>query len=256
MKQQTQQIKPQRIKYDEIVDQGTHVTGIARLDNPAGPGAFEFRVSGQETEVVRYGEEAVIQQLELHVLEGDEHEGLLEEGRMSALELRRAYWRDWLKARCEALRGLIDAADLELLADKREWSVRLCLELLTFDKPIYADEPEPDLTTDRLCEIEPVDLAEEIKYRLLYRIDPTVPKGQRDIYVPVDANLAQAWARVDAISGDPDVYLYRGGLLKDFSVSSGATDEVSASGGSGLWRLHVYGFTAAEYRLSGDWILS
>jgi hypothetical protein len=246
---------PRYIEYDEIVDKGTHVTGIAHLDNPAGPGTFEFRVSGQRAEVERFGEEAVIQQLELRVLEGEGQEHLLEEGQVAALELRRAYWQEWLQARCEALRDLVDAAELDLLADPRELSVRMCLELLTLEKSSRLEDPVPDLTgQDRLCEIELTGLDEGVKGHLVLRIDPTVQQGQLDVYAPVNANVSQAWGSVTAISGDPDLYLYRNGALRDASVSSGATDAVSSSGGAGLWWLYVRGYTTAQYVLAGDWI--
>lgn len=254
MKTQVSELKPQRISYDEIVQEEGYVTGIAHFENQDGPGGFRFRVSGQEAAVLMYAEEAVVQKLALHVLDEEQLWEQLAERRASALELRRAYWHDWLEQRCEALHGLVDVADLALLADNREWSVRLCLELLTFRKPLYLEEPAFDPTQDRLIRVEPLDIGADVKYRLEWLIHPTVKAGKCDIYQPVDAGISEAWARVSSTVGDADLYLYRGGVLKDSSTSSGVLDEVSASGGKGLWRLYVYGYTDAQYTQPADWI--
>ncbi len=254
MKAYGSEVKPWRISYDEIVQEEGYVTGIAYFENQDGPGGFRFRVSGQEAAVLTYAQEAVIHKLALYVLDEDQLRAQLAERHASALEQRRAYWHDWLKQRCEALHGLIDAADLALLANTREWSVRLCLELLTFNKPIYLEEPPFDPTQDRLIRIEPLDIGADAKYRLEYLIHPTVKAGKKDIYEPLDASISEAWARITSTGGDADLYLYRGGVLKDSSTSAGADDEVSASGGKGSWRLHVRGYTDAEYTHPGDWI--
>ncbi|MEJ2211066.1 MAG: hypothetical protein P8129_18785, partial [Anaerolineae bacterium] len=127
------------------------------------------------------------------------------------------------------------------------------------DKPlVFPEHREPDLTRDRLCEIRPTGLddgvEDEFEFVMHFQVHPGVSQGRRDIYVS-SRNSTGVSANLTCVSGDPDLYLARGGDPIDSSTRGTGSDEsVSGSWGSGKWRVHVYGYTTAQYQLSAGWV--
>jgi len=240
---------PQSIVYDHIEEYADHVAGIAYFNIPAF-GRLQLSVQGQLADVRRYARTATLQRLDVRVL------GQEESAQVAMSD--RAYWHRWLQRRCEALHKLIDEAGLEELADGQEWTARL-REALTSEEFGLVAEQEIDLAVDRLCEFQLLDLdelAEVAGCELLLdvAVDETGDReGQdpTDVYKPVNPNAAGVSAR---ITGAPDLFLFRGGLPRD--EDAGPSGAVSASGGSGLWRLHVVGTAPLVYTLSGSWIFA
>ncbi|MBN1137769.1 MAG: hypothetical protein JXM73_14370 [Anaerolineae bacterium] len=244
-----QAMGPQPIIYDYIKEYADHASGIAHFDTPA-LGRLQLSVQGQLAGVERYAKTAILQRLDVRVL------GQEESAQLALSD--RAYWHGWLQSRCKALHDLIDKASLEELADGLQWAARLH-EALTSEEFGLVAESEIDLAVDRLCEFQFLDLDERPEvagYELF--LDVAVDEtGERegedptDVYRPVSPSATGVSA---GIIGAPDLFLFRGGLRRD--EDAGPNGTVSATGGAGLWSLHVVGVAPLVYTLSGSWIFT
>lgn len=257
IKKQAQTGRP--IEYEEVIDKEDYVTGIARFDNPGYPGHFEMRVSGWAEDVERYSREANVMQMEAQPMGAAEIEEEMAGQRQGMLAGRRAELLDLMEAHCRRMQADLAHANPEMMMDAEALRRRMLADFQLLQKLEAGPEIEEGFNpeTDRLIEVELVEFGDEYaNWRVKLVLDPPfVPEGKKDIYAPVNANVDSTWGQVQAISGDPDLYLYRGGQKRDASVSSGASDAVSGSGGNGAWRLHVRGFTDATYDLFGDWVI-
>ena len=248
-------LAPVKIQFDTIIDHGSYVTGLATYVNPAGV-AFQIKVHGQLEPVTRFGEEAVIQRLEV-LPDSPLNEQLMASHEEAVLAFQRLQWHE----RVHNLLNLVDNADLDLLLDTERllasWQGEPKPGLLTPaaqpDSPtlFQGDEEIPEKEEDLIIEIE-APAADELSASPIYlKIDPTVPQGFSHIYVLIGA--ASAWARTTAQAGDPDLYLYQDGALRAYSQSNGPSDQVYAAGAAAQWRLNVFGCTTATYTLEGYW---
>ena len=238
-----------RIQYTEVIDRPDgSVTGIARLTAPANPDLrFEMHVNGSGPAVRAYSEEAAVLKFEFTPLAESARQAH-EDLRARVFDFHRQLWYE----RLDALRVRIGDADAELLQDPgRVWK-----QAMERDKRWELEDATFDPKRDRRIEIGPTGSFEKGLYRLSFAVDPSVPQGASDIYVPFIGDSETVWGEVRALAGDPDLYLYRGGTVRASSTSSGGSDEVYGSGGSGQWSLRVYGYTNATYQLSGDWVVA
>ena len=220
MKQSDVPSEPVPVRYDEIREyrERGYIVGIMHLYDTSGNGRpFEFRVTGTEKDVLDFASEAVIHQLELHLL--DEEEDPVYQLVEQVMEQRRAAWEALAEEQRAAIDQLIGGRDVDLAADVQRSGTRPGLGLLLSDKPLYYPPVfEPEMGQERLCEITPLDLDSDVEYYLQFRIHPTVSAGRRDIYAPT-ANSTDAGASLTC-THDADLYLTRGGVVRDESLNA------------------------------------
>lgn len=214
---------PTKIVYDEIINEGEYIIGIAHFLHPEGLGEFEISVSGPPDAVESYPQEAVIYALEFVPAAGKDN------------------FQELIKARKKSAEE--------------------------FQREVSKEEPDPDKSKgdeklefnykrDRLIEFKPVGEYEVgTYYRLSFDIHPKVAQGSKDIYEPSNNNTTYASGAIDAISGIAYLYLYLNGQELAKSEYRDVTHQVVEAGGPGFWRLYVYGYSAATYKITGDWVL-
>jgi hypothetical protein len=221
-----------KIKYDEIQKHDAYVTGIAHFSDPQGRGNFRIYVSGQPDKVDRFAEEAVIVSMRIAPAQAEDV----------------AFIQAQQEADCKnRLEQLIQ--DAEGRESKKSTSPR----------PEH-DHLAPNLQRDRLIQIEVLDKLEpKITYALSIVLDPiSVAQHTCDIYGLWNDTGGIDWvsAAVTPVSGDPDLFLYRGGNpMSQSRGGPGWTDSVSGWGGGGTWSIHVYGYEPSNsYDLADSWL--
>ena len=221
-----------KIVYDEIQKHAEYVTGIAQYSDPQGRGNFRIYVSGQIDQVERFAEEAVI--LEMRVAPAQAED-------IAAFQ---AHQEAECKNRLE--RFIQDAEGRESEKSTAPSSEH--------------DYPAPNLKRDRLIQFEVLDKLEpKVPYAIAVVLDPiSVAQHSCDIYGLWNdpGNINWVSASVIPVSGDPDLFLYRGGVLMSQSRGgAGWTDSASAWGGAGTWSIHVYGYAPSNsYDLAESWL--
>jgi hypothetical protein len=220
------------IKYDEIRKHATHVTGIAHFSDPEGRGNFRIYVSGQPDKVDRFAEEAVI--VSMHIAPAQAEDIAFSQAQLEAD----------CKNRFEELQNLVDGR---------------ASEKSTLPRPEH-DHLAPNLQRDRLIQVEVLDKLEpKITYAVSIVLDPiSVAQHTCDIYGLWNDAGDVSWvsAAVIPVSGDPDLFLYRGGIpITQSRGGPGWTDSVSSGAGAGIWSIHVNGYEPSNsYDLAESWL--
>jgi len=245
-------------RYDQIIDRGEYVTGIAIINSTNGTGRFRLEVSGPAEAVLAYAEEARILQLEMKPFDSEAAEQL-ERVHQEREKNHREQWYAWIENTCQELHASVESSsDHDIEANLLELIVNLG-DMAQRKLGANLESAEIDLTSDRLITLEPIEFEKDGAeyYHLRFVIDPSVAQGQSDYYAPAAGLQADnKSATLFWGGGDPDLYLYRGGNSKARSLKpAGHNEYVGAVNGSGSWSLRVYGYTAAQYTLSTDWIL-
>ena len=221
-----------KIRYDEIQKHSDYVTGIAHYSDPQGRGNFRIYVSGQPDKVDRFAEEAVILTMRVGPAQADDI----------------AFFQAQQEADCKNRieRFIEDAEGRES-------------EKSTAPQPEH-DYPAPNLQRDRLIQFEVLDKLEpKAAYAVSIVLDPiSVAQHTCDIYGLWNDTGSINWvsASVIPVSGDPDLFLYRGGVLMSQSRGgAGWTDSASGWGGAGTWSIHVYGYEPSNsYDIAESWL--
>ena len=238
-----QQRKGTPVEFKEFLKHDGYVTGIAYYSNPQGLGNFRIYVHGPPESVKRFGAEAGI--ISMQIAPGrDEDFALMRERQAEACKRQ----SERLQRQVEALHKLADPAAKDLSGDERGELLRDASDPL----PEH-DGGKPNLQRDRLIEIEVLDeLKPRTPYFLAFTVDPSVARGTCDIWSLFNGNVIETWANLAWTGGDPDLYLYRGFAEMARSTNgTGFGEGVYGWGGSGEWKLHVYGFSdGSSYELT------
>ena len=238
------------IRFDEYIQHDGFVTGVARYQEPtADLGDFQIRVSGRPESVDAFGAEARILSLRIvPITARDRH-----------LEEQHTAWLERNLERVERSRvALLQLLESDKKADLAAWSAR---EAHLLDLILPPVEHALDLERERLVEIQVLSkINPEQSYQLSLQIDPSVPVDTCDIfrYSGDTGGISEMDASITVQGGNPNLYLYQGGIWKDDSTHGpGQPESVHGDGTSGQWRLHVHGESAGcVYTLNASWIIT
>ena len=223
------------IEYKEYLTHDTHVTGIAYYSNPQGLGNFRIYVSGQPEAVDRFAQEASI--ISMQVAPARDEDFVLMRERQEAACKRRIERQQVHEA------ALKKFADKEYVASLPEEERRDLARNAAEPGPEH-HSAEPNLKRDRWIQIEVLDRFDpKVPHFLSYTIDPSVARGTCDLWSLFNGNVLHTSATLIWTGGDPDLYLFLNGNEADRSIHGFGQGEDVDAGGSGAWKLHIYGYS-------------
>ena len=258
---------PGRIVYHGYEEKDGFVTGLAAYADPGGLGKFNLRVSGQRETVDGYAQDARIVKMQLTPIPPKTSD-VFDEHRQSALASKKQWWYSQLDALKKIVQNTDDPAKLN--DPDWLWHQGPGAKSDALSRAINLKQPG-----DCLIEIEASSLTKPSGPNLMsLYIDPMhIPFRGLHVYKPLIAmggTTSLVWARTHPLGGNPDLYLWLyclddGGSNPRFKGSSGqpanVDDEVSAADNvnechhGGIWRVHVYGASDADYDINIDWRL-
>lgn len=257
-----------KIVYREYVQGDGFVTGIADCTDPGGQGKCRLKVSGQRNTIDQYAQNARIAKMQVLPADSKTSE-LFKQYRQSALDSKRQWWY----AQLDKLKGIVQSTnDLERLNDP-DWLWRQGpgAKDAAVDRKLDLKQ-----NTDCLIEIEPSPPQKgSDSSHLSIFIDPMhIPFRGLHVYKPLIAlggTTSQVRASTHPVgNGNPDLYLWLycledgGANPRNKGLSgmpAGQDDQVSAPDNvseclqGGIWRVHVYGASDADYEINIDWRL-
>ncbi|MBI5032670.1 MAG: hypothetical protein HZB51_19275 [Chloroflexi bacterium] len=256
-----------KIVYREYIQGDGFVTGIAEYADPGGSGKFKLRVSGQRNTVDGYAQNARIVKMQLTPIPPKTSD-VFGEHRQSALTSKKQWWY----AQLDGLKKIVQNTNDPAKLNDPDWLWRQGpgAKNEALDRMINLKQPG-----DCLIEIEASPLTKPSGSNLMsLYIDPMhIPFRGLHVYKPLVAqggSTSKVWAQTHPSGGNPDLYLWLycledGGANPRFKDSSGhpanvddqvsATDNVNECHQGGIWRVHVYGASDADYDINIDWRL-
>jgi len=248
MQQYIQKVQKIPIKFEKYINKGKNLIGIMVIPSELPAVQFELSVSGRREVVKEF--KAEILELSIQPIEDLPEDWLRQPAPEEVANKHRDYWRAILHQLDEE----VSRAALEDLQDPDFLCKKACVGKHSSDW-----RKLPRGAIHRRLRVRPLGLESDRRYAMRFTIDPWLEAGKMDIYEPPTQATRTVSITCTPSQGDPDLYLFRGGDTKDWSLNGeGETEQVYSSGGNGDWELRVlaYGDSDASYELSVDWELT